>query len=271
MTVSEALAAHAAGTLPGGKATIRGFWTNGSIRHSCVVPLKQPGELEIYCHDGESGVTERNEPIIVFNDNGLVTYVAAGPHLTPLLSTETLGTELMAGLSDDRRRYPPIQVIFEGHFDDPRAADCRPEARQLCLDRFLVDRILLFDLASVPQPTPTPTATSFPSPWPPGLFEARECAGDIPYSFVGWTTFDELGIDLQGYGHIWVAISRDPVDRSGEWQDASGYRYRVFARVICYRPEWDRAGVMLFESVPGTEEIHWEDGAVFPGASPIRG
>ena len=270
MSVSEALDAHAAATLPDGEATIRGFWTNGSIRHSCVPPLEQPGDLEIYCYDGEFGITERDEPIMTIGDNGAVTYVATGPHLTPYLSTDTLGTELMAGLSGDRRRYPPIPIVFEGHFGDPRAADCRPEARQLCLDRFVVDRILLFDLASVSQPTPTPTATPFPSPWPPGLFEATECAGDMPYSFVGWTTFEELGFDRSS-GHIWVAISRDPVDRSGEWiEDVPGLlRYRLFARVICYRAEWDSSGGIGFESVPGSNEIHWEDGRITPGENPL--
>ena len=58
-----------------------------------------------------------------------------------------------------------------GHFDDPLAADCSPEARQICLDRLVVDKIAYFapDRAVAPSleptssPVPTPTAVETPA------------------------------------------------------------------------------------------------------------
>jgi hypothetical protein len=84
-SVSELLAARAAGEAKGGSYGLRGYWTDRQIGHSCVAPQGQPGELEVYCHDGEWGITERDEPILDANAMGR-TKVAAGPHLTPYLN-----------------------------------------------------------------------------------------------------------------------------------------------------------------------------------------
>jgi hypothetical protein len=47
----------------------------------------QPGDLEIYCHDGEYGITERNEPAVVLTkDFRLVP--ATGPMLTPWIPNQ---------------------------------------------------------------------------------------------------------------------------------------------------------------------------------------
>jgi hypothetical protein len=273
MTVSEALAAHEAGELPDGRVAMRGYWTNYAVGHSCVPPQETPGELEIYCHDGEYGITERAEPIWVIDiRTGQVTYTAQGPHLTPWLPNDLADAEELFALPFiNGQWYPPVPIVVVGHFDDPKAKDCRVDYRELCRDRLVVDRIVEFDPGAVPTPGVTPSPTPFQSPWPAGLFDPEECAGDVPYTFVGWTTFEELGIDPRGEGHIWVAISQDPVDRSGEWIDGpAGLRYRHFARVICYRWEWESDGVMSFESVADSEEIHWEDGLITPGNAPVR-
>ena len=273
MTVGEAIAARDAGSLPDGRVAIRGFWTNYAVGHSCAPPLEMPGELEIYCHDGEYGITERDEPIWMIDlRSGQVTYTAQGPHLTPWLSNDLERIEELFGLGMiNGQWYPPVPIVVLGHFDDPRAADCRPDARQLCRDRLVIDQIIQFIPEAVPMPGVTPPPTPFPSPAPSGLFEPEDCAGDVPYTFVGWTTVEDLGIDRGIEGHIWAVISRDPVDRSGEWIDGpSGQRYRHFARVICFRPEYDPFETMNYESVPGTEEIHWEDGLITSGNAPVR-
>lgn len=272
MTVSEALRARDAGTLPDGRVAVHGYWTSTSIVHGCAPAFEAIGELELYCHDGEFGITERNEPIWVVDfRTGQVTYTAEGPHLTPWIPDGLVGADGLYTLPMiNGQWYPPVPIVVLGHFDDPRAAECRPEARRLCRDRLVIDRIVRFRPEAVPTPGVTAPPTPFPSPGPPGLFEPEECAGDVPYSFVGWTTFEELGVGSRGEGHIWVAITRDPVDRSGEWVDGpDGQRYRPYARVICYRWEWDE-GSMGYESIAGTEEIHWEDGRVTPGLLPVR-
>lgn len=277
MTVGEALAAYAAGTLPGGRATIRGFWSNGSVGHSCAPAMEPLGELELYCVDGEWGITERQEPILVVDRFGYVTYEAAGPHLTPWFPSELSGAEELFNLPFiNGQRFPPVPIVVVGHFDDPRAEQCRAEKRQLCLDRLVVDQILQFDVGAVATPGVTAEPTPFPSPAPSGLFAPKACSGDIPYEFVGWTTPAELGID-RGWPdeHIWAVITRDPVDRTdGEWQDdpnGSGHRYLRWAQLICFAEESPHyEGEMGFESVPGTEVIHWDDGLTTPGSDPIR-
>jgi hypothetical protein len=159
--------------------------------------------------------------------------------------------------------------VVVGHFHDRRASECRPEATDLCLERLVIDRVVQFEPDLVSAPSGGPSATAFPSPPPQGLFEPRDCAGDIPYVFVGWSTVEELGITRIVEGHVWAVISRDPVDRSGEWLDSpTGERYRRFARVICFRTEYDSPTRMSSQSVPGSEEIHWEDGRITIGTEP---
>jgi hypothetical protein len=76
------------------------------------------------------------------------------------------------------------QVVFVGHFDDRRAADCPPEHRVACLDAFLVDaiwyqeRLVATDwvLGSSAADPATPTGTrrhveSLDAPWSHGFAE----------------------------------------------------------------------------------------------------
>lgn len=138
LSVGEALEARAAGGLKDQPVALRGYWSGLASAHSCPYALDQPGELELYCHDGEDGITERDEPILR----------AAGPHLTPFVP-ETFARRLFARPIANGQQLPPVPIVVVGHFDDPRAADCRPQARQLCRDRFVIDRIVSFG----PRPT----------------------------------------------------------------------------------------------------------------------
>ena len=158
MTVSEALAAHAAGTLPDGRAAIRGYWSNGETPHQCIPPLGY-GDLEMPCAFDEFGITERDEPIVVFDDHGNGIYAAEGPFLVPFFP-EGVDLPGLFGLPIvDGRRYPPVPIIVLGHFDDPRSEDCRPVARQRCRDRLVIDLIVQFEPGVLPTPGATlPTA-----------------------------------------------------------------------------------------------------------------
>jgi len=104
-----------------------------------------PGELEINCHDGEFGITERDERIAEFIETELPGHEvpqsrmvpAAGPFLTPWVPDG-----LWPQLQDVGRETPPVPIVVLGHLDDPRAENCRPEAVKLCRDRFVIDAVI---------------------------------------------------------------------------------------------------------------------------------
>lgn len=261
MTVSQVLADRAGGGLRNVAVALKGYWSDRSFGHSCTAPTVTPGELEIRCHDGESGITENNEPVLTFIDGSHRLMPAAGPHLTPWMP-EAFARELYSLPIVNGVAHPPVPIVVIGHFDDPRADACQPEARQRCLDRLVIDEIVSFDPASVPPPTPTPIPTPFPfEDPPPAKFGSDMCQGDIPYSFVGWTTMADLGIDIGGEGHIYAMVTRDVVALSG-WVDdpaGSGQRFRAFGRQVCYAWEWHE-GAMGFATLPGSGYRDWDDG-----------
>ncbi len=81
----------------------------------------------------------------------------------------------------------------------------------------MLENILVYDPAAAPTLPPAPTPTPFPveSP-PPGLFPATTCAGDVPYSFVGWTTADALDSSARFDGYAWAVVTADVVPL-GDW------------------------------------------------------
>jgi hypothetical protein len=268
LMVSDVLAARAAGGLVDQPVAVGGYWSNGSVRHSCAPPPEQTGELELWCSDGEFGITELDERILTVDHHGY-GIEAVGPHLTPWFPNELDPLAALFSLPPiNGQPYPPVPIVIVGHFDDPRAADCRPAARQLCLDRLVVDRIAAFDLAAVPTPGVTPTPTPFPSPAPAGLFGPERCAGDVPYSFVGWTTTAELQLPFEREGFVWAMVTADPVLLSGspDWYDdpnGSGHKYRPWGRWICLAEEGMGSSVE-FGVVPGSSYWEWDDGRQTP-------
>jgi hypothetical protein len=277
MTVSDALAAHAAGRLAGSRVAIEGFWSGSHIDHSCTPSFQPVGELELRCHDGEYGITEQDEPMFVVDfGSGLVTYTAKGPHLTPWIPNGLDGADALFGLPIiNGQQYPPVPIVVVGHFDDPQAAQCNPAKRQLCLDRLVLEQIVSFEPASVATPGVTPSPTPFPSPGPSGLFAADRCAGDVPYSFVGWTTTAELQLPFDRPGHVWAMVTQDPVLLTdGGFTDdpnGSGHKFEVFARRICIAEEGPgHEDEMTFGEVPGSAYVLWDDGLKVPGTNPLR-
>jgi hypothetical protein len=283
-TVSELQSARAAGNLAGGPIALRGYWSYLGIAHSCAPPDAPPGDLEIYCHDGEYGITERNEPAAVLTkDSRLVR--ATGPMLTPWIPNEDWVVPLVSLLPVNGQLFPPVPIVVVGHLDDERAADCRPKQRQLCRDRFVIDRLVAFDPGAVPTPGVTPTPSPFPFDSPPPLSLDRalcaDVAGTSDFSFLGWMSGDELaaqlasGITFEGET-LAVAITRYPVDLAARAapsapgssaDDDDGKHYRVMARLVCFAREWDE-GVLQFDAIKGSVYRLYDDGTVVPTDSP---
>ena len=144
MTVGDVLKGRAAGTIKGEQVVMTGFWSALAMVHSCRVPEEPMGELEsLACHEGEFGITEQNEPILVVDSSVGTFRAASGPHLSPWFPRKFAEVLFPAG-SVGRTQDVPIPVKLLGHFDDPRAESCRVVAREACANRFVVDDVLAF-------------------------------------------------------------------------------------------------------------------------------
>lgn len=276
--VSELLAARAAGNLAGGPIALAGYWSYHGIAHSCPAPLSTPGELEIYCHDGEYGITERNEPAVVLTkDSRLVP--ATGPMLTPWIPNEDWVVPLVSLMPINGQPFPPVPIVVVGHLDDERAADCRPEQQQVCRDRFVIDRLIAFEPGAVPTPGVTPPPSPFPFDSPPPLsLDPALCAdvaGTSDFSFLGWMSGDELAAQLASgitfaRETLAVAITRDPVELASRVNDA-GQHYRLMGRSVCFAREWDEGAAQFeaqFDTIKGSLYRLYDDGTVVPTDSP---
>lgn len=275
-TVAELQSERAAGNVSGGPLALAGYWTYLGLMHSCAPPESDPSDLEIYCHDGEYGITELNEPSAVLTQDGRLL-PASGPMLTPWLPNEEWILPLVSLQPVNGQPFPPVPIVAVGHLDDERAAECRPEQRQLCLDRFVIDRLITFQPGTVPTPgiTPTPSPFAFDSP-PPLSLDLSMCentAGTTEFSFVGWMAGEELaaqlasGITLDGVT-VAVAITRDPVRVSAR-NDENGKHYRVMGRQVCFAREWEQ-GSAQFDTIKGSLYRLYDDGTVVPTHTPLR-
>jgi hypothetical protein len=275
-TVSELQSARAAGNVSGGPIALRGYWSYLGIPHGCGVPDSTPGDFEIYCHDGEYGITERNEfAAVLTKDSRLVP--ATGPMLTPWIPNEDWVIPLVSLMPVNGQPFPPVPIVVVGHLDDERAAQCRPKQRQLCRDRFVIERLVTFEPDAVPTPGVTPPPSPFPFDSPPPLsLDPAVCAdsaGTNDFSFVGWMSGDELsaqlasGISFEGET-LAVAITRDPVELVAR-DDGDGKHYRLMARQVCFAHEWDETAVQ-FDAIKGSLYRLYDDGTAVPTDSTFR-
>jgi hypothetical protein len=143
MTVAEVIRARAANELPAGHLAISGYWSIAGLVHSCAPPPARTGDLELYCQDGDFGITDAREPIRVSNREGFVLSEAADA-LTPYFDDDVAPADIWRTGVVIAPDFEPVPIVVIGHFDDPRADECRPVARQLCRDRLVVDRIAEF-------------------------------------------------------------------------------------------------------------------------------
>lgn len=241
-TVSEFLTRRDAGTLPDGPITLEGYWTDRTIVHSCAPPPEEyRGELAIRCREGEYGITERNEPIRTWHRDGRGT-LASGPWITPFIENDESMLPLFSQPVINGQPYPPIPIVVVGHVNDPRAKDCGNAVVQICRDRFVIDEILVFDPQAVATPAPTPSPTPFPFDDPPNApFGKERCAGDVPYSFIGWGLLSDHGVSDRGDDVVFMMVTRDAETIVG---DTGPPR-----RFACFAYEWEN-GSMSYAFLP---------------------
>jgi hypothetical protein len=263
--VGELEEAMAGPNRPSGPIALRGFWTERSYGHSCPYFDHSETNLEVFCHDGEYGITQLNEPIqTITADHRLV--LPTGPSLTPWIPDGIDAVLFGLPIVNDQK-YTPVPIVVIGHIDDPRASECSADERQKCLDRFVIDEIVSFDPTSVPAPTPTPVPSPFPydNP-PPAPFAPSDCPGDTEYAFVGWKTMDEIGMWFPESGQknevVFVVITKHVIE-VGNWLGEPGRRFRTMGQRVCFANEWERGG-MTFTTVPGTKYREWDDGTHTP-------
>jgi len=259
LSVSEAISARDAGTIGGQTIDVGGYWSDNPLMMSCPAPMHDPNKLELYCSAG-FGITERYEMAWTTTSNGVESTSSrtSGPLIEPYVPSD-----LMTRLSPSVP-IGPVPVVVTGHFNDPDAANCVPDVRDQCRKTFVIESILVYDPTSAPTPPPSPSPTPFPSPAPSGLFDAKQCAGDVPYSFVGWTTADTLNIPMDFQGHAWAVVTQDVVSL-GEWGVDPNLPGRHFSlpmgRRVCLGFDIDAGGGgITFSVVNGTAYRLWDDG-----------
>jgi hypothetical protein len=164
MTVSEVLSARASGELRNQPVAVGGYWSDDLIGHSCAAAERQA--LQPGCHDNEYGITEMNEPMLRLGRFAGIMYRVQGPSITPYLPQDLVGLDGLYRQGPDGDHFPPIPIVVVGHFDDPLAQLCRPDLRQGCLDRLVVDRIAYLNpgAAHWDEAIPTLEPTVLPAP-----------------------------------------------------------------------------------------------------------
>jgi hypothetical protein len=231
--VADFIARRDAGELGNGSITVRGYWSNRAFPRTCVPVDPAPGDLEIRCHDGEFGITDQDEPIgaLTVDSRWVPT---DGPALTPFVEG-SLAQQLARLPYINGQWYPPVPIVVRGHINDPRAADCRPIARDLCRNRLVIDEILVFEPEAVPTPGVTPSPSPFPfSDPPPAPFTKGDCSGDVPYSFIGWGYLRDFGLDLGDSNEVaYIMITAGKVDLAGPGGGGP------LGRRICYAREYE--------------------------------
>jgi hypothetical protein len=76
----------------------------------------------------------------------------------------------------------------------------------------------------------------------PGPIGAGDCFGDVPYSFVGWTTKRQLGIGPED-GRIYALVTRDEVELSSMLR-SDGRILVIRGRGACFT-DTERTGITL--------------------------
>jgi hypothetical protein len=269
-SVSSILAARENGEAQGGPFALGGFWSVRTAGFDCRSPYQSgAGDLEVFCEDGLYGITELNEPMLTAYVSGLgepSATLASGPNLTPWVASPQDHDRLWALPT---AAWTPVPIVVVGHFDDPLSEKCRPEARQKCVDRFVIDRIVAFEPSAVPAPETAAPPTPFPlNDPPPPTFPEETCYPEAEKSFVGWVKVGSLGIPLKPeWGpetFVYAMVTEDVVpiaEPSGAWIENDripGHKIRWWGRHVCFA---ERPGALLHGgNIIGTTYIEVDDG-----------
>lgn len=133
-----------------GRTIAVGGWYQAGLLPSCPAPLEEPALLEGYCSADFTWLMAEPERLFHATAGALSGGAPTGPSLHPMF---------LESLPPPTREFPkegdsiPTAVVLVGHFDDPRASDCRDEVRQVCLDRFIVEHVAWVE-PGVAQPPP---------------------------------------------------------------------------------------------------------------------
>jgi hypothetical protein len=256
-SVSDAISARDAGALGSQSIDLGGYWSDNPLAMSCPPPSHDLNPLEMWCSAG-FGITERFEMAWTVRSNGVATSFTGtdGPVLAPYVPSD-LHTRLSPTIP-----IGPVPVVVAGHFNDSDAESCVPDARERCHETFVIESILVYEPSSAPTLPPTPSPTLIPSS-APGLFDATRCAGDVAYSFVGWTTGYTLNIPMDFEDQAWAVVTKGVVPL-GDWfpdPDVAGHFSLAMGRRVCLGFPVDASGgSVTFSVVKGTAYRLWDDG-----------
>ncbi len=127
--MSELRAARDAGKATGGPYALRGYWSMPDLVPSCPATMGQPGELEMYCGIWRFGITELDEQALKISRsaNQMSAGPPDGPVLAPFVADDLLARLQLTPLG--LQLHAPVPIV--------------------------VDRVVVFDPASVPDSTPT--------------------------------------------------------------------------------------------------------------------
>ena len=200
------------------------------------------------------------------------------PEAIGLLSRRTAGSS--------QRRSRPSLVIVNGHFLEPRTAECPADASPPCIDRFVVDDVISFDdpYASA-SASPEASATPFPfdSPPPPpssmaNCSQPRAATGpepgdpvDFGYAREGWIPRAELPFEFLGSELLPAVVYYAEVDPDipfGPWQEpvtGTADDYRWWGTSVCVASE---SGI-FYTWVPGSTYKLYRDGRRVDGGDPF--
>ena len=130
-----------------GEVAVRG-WFQQAIPTGCAPPLGPTVPLfDDDCRVQLTWLMGAPERLIKVDSNGVEPGHPTGAALHPVFDGP--GTEWAHPLPRSGTSVP-TPVVFIGHFDDPRAEDCRPEHLQLCRDRFVVTVVAWADGVDFP-------------------------------------------------------------------------------------------------------------------------
>ena len=252
--------------------------------------------LELGCQDVRQGIAENDALIGGFSEEGLWTPDPdAGAVIHPYWPPDVLRDDpearrlFAAAPEDPHAPRRPSLIIVNGHFDDPRAADCPADASPPCGDRFVVDDVISFEdpYASAESQAPRASATPFPfdSPPPPPSWmtncgQSRSATGPEPgdpvdwgYAREGWIPRAELPFEFLGSELLPDVVYYAEVEPDiplGAWQEpvtGTADDYRWWGTSVCVMAE--ETGI-FYTWVPGSTYKLYRDGRRVDGGDPFN-
>ena len=143
LTVPEATALIASGSVNGRAVAVGGWWSEGLEGMSCPGPMRYFAPIETYC-GGEAALAPTAAQVDFFSrtsDGFGESFEVPPDALQPRVVDETAGhAAVWRGVNGRVARQHPRRVVVIGHVGDPRMWLCLPESRADCETQLVVDR-----------------------------------------------------------------------------------------------------------------------------------